>query len=550
MRTEQDVINWAKALVGDKHGNLDSRFEDIARYVRPQALGYQSERTEGSNLEEDVYDSLPIDQADRMARNLYVWILNPATRWYTIEWQEDELKENAEAKEWLEDSVEEHQAALNESNWSLKALEAIHDLVGPGTAMKQVDEMPSLYDKDDGEFRGLLFKTHHMSVSYGQESVDTVVRNTAVVLKLTALEAAELYGEDELPAVVKKDLKESKPTKHEFVHAIVRRRLPKPPEQEVMLAPEKRPYWTLHFHKETGQVVKSDGYYELTRCMPRYSKTNDSDYGYSPSMKALPSIRLINEAQRRELEAWARAIDPPVWVNVTKLEGDKVNNHAKGVTLVNDDGAVGEMPGASDLQAHMIVLEDHRQQIRDIYLSDELDIPDRERVGQMTAYEIQKRIERILRSAGSVVTAIHDEMLTPMLMASFMLMLRRNAFKPLPQSVAAARSTGMKVTLLGPLARAQRGEDADAIRLAVQDVVTLSQAMPTPEEQLSVLDNVDLDASIREMFDAQGVPQEIRRNEREIKERRDQRRELAAQLGAGGATDGQGPGVPGPATGQ
>lgn len=545
MKTQEHVIAWAKEEVSSSHGNLDARWEDIARYFRPQSLGYNTERTEGSELEEAVYDSLPIDQADRMARNLFAWILNPAIRWFTFEWDDDELKENSEAKTWLEDSVKKLEKKLKDSNWSMKALQAIFDLVTPGTAMMQVDEKPSLYDEDDGEFRGLLFKTHHMSVSFGAEGADDFVHNTVVVYKFTSLQAAELYGEDNLPQKVKDDLAKGKCTeKFKFIHAIVRRRLERPPENDVLLPANKRPYWSLHFEQESGQVVKDDGFYELTRTMPRYSTTNDSVYGYSPAMKALPDARVLNEAQQKDLDAWDKALEPPVKVDPDKLKTGEIHQEARGVTEVDDMDAIGEMPGKPDYQAHILNTEDKRASIRRIFLSDELDIPDRERVGQMTAFEIQKRVERILRSAGSVVTSIHTELLQPMLFASFMMLLRRDVFDDVPKSVAEKGGEDvLKVTFLGPLAKAQRAEDSEVIRAAVSDLVNLASTLPDPIERAELMDIVDLDEAVRLSYTSMGVPQKIIRSEDEVKRRREDRRERIQEAGAAGAEDpaGQGP---------
>ena len=545
MRTQGQVVKWGKETVATKHDNLDSRWEEIARLFRPSQLGFQSERTQGSDLESDVYDSLPIEQADRMARNLFAWIMNPAIRWFAFEWDDDDLKKDKEAVRWLEDSTKKTEKQLTDSNWSIKALQGIYDLVTFGSNMMQVDEKPSQFLKDDGLFRGLLFKAHHMSVSFGSEGADDFVHDTAIKLKFTARQAADLYGEESLPEKVKQALKANKTDKFEFVHAIIRRRLDAPPENETALPPNKRPYWSLHAEMDSEHVVREDGYYEVTRSMARYATTNDSVYGYSPAMKALPDARVINEAQKKDLDGWGKALNPPVKINSDKLKDGKINQGEKGVTDVDDMDAVADMPGKPDYQAHQIHLEDKRSAIRQIFLSDELDIPDRERVGAMTAFEIQKRIERILRSAGSVVTSIHTEMLQPMLFASFMLLLRRNVFDEVPKSVAEKGGENvLKVTFLGPLAKAQRSEDSDVIQAFVDLVVAIAGNMP-PEQGIELLDLIDFDEAIRRGAESQGVPAEIVRDQKEVEKRRARRREQAAQALAAGAGQSGGQGTAG-----
>ncbi|MDJ0789127.1 MAG: portal protein [Myxococcota bacterium] len=548
MKTRQDVIRWAKNVIDDNHGGLDYRWEQIARMFRPNAIGYNTELTAGADRESEVYDSLPIDQADRMARNLFAWIMNPATRWFTFEWDDEDLKDSKEAKDWLEQCVKIHASNLNNSNWSMKALQVIFDMVTTGTAMPQVDEKPSMYDEDSGEFRGFHFQAHHMSVSFGEESADDTVRNTVVSYKYNARQAAEKYGEDNLPQRVLTALSQNSLEKFEFVHVIVLRRLEREPDNDVMLPENKRPYWSIHFERSSGKVVRETGYYEQTRSMPRYATTNDSDYGYSPAMKALPDARVLNEAQQKELDAWDKALEPPIQADPDKLKNGEVHQEARGVTLVDDiNSALGEMPGTPNYQAHLINVKDKRQSIRDIFLGDVLDLPDRERVGQMTAYEIQKRVERILRSAGSVVTSIHTEFLQIILFASFMMLLRRGVFPAVPEIVAQKGGKNvLKLTLLGPLAKAQRGEDAEVIRAAVLDVVGLARQMPDPERATELLDIVDFDEAIRMAFDSQGVPQKILRDKDKVEIIREDRRKRIEEAGASGAEGAAGQAVPGP----
>ena len=120
MKTREDVISWAKQMATG-HDSLDNRLEEIARYFRPNQSGFTTERTEGADLEEDIYDSLPMEQADRMSRNLFAWILNPAIKWFEYGFDDSDLKEDTEAKRWIEDATKTANKELTDSNWSMTA---------------------------------------------------------------------------------------------------------------------------------------------------------------------------------------------------------------------------------------------------------------------------------------------------------------------------------------------------------------------------------------------------------------------------------------------
>ena len=68
-----------------------------------------------------------------------------------------------------------------------------------------------------------------------------------------------------------------------------------------------------------------------------------------------------------------------------------------------------------------------------------------------------------------------------------------------------------------PLERAQRSGDVEAITLAIQDLLPISQVYP------QVWDRLDPDKTARHVFAVRGVPARVTRNEDEIAAIRDER---------------------------
>lgn len=534
MKELADVVQYGKDIMADRDQTLLTRWDEISYLFRPSMASFVTTRTEGDgDREKDTFDALPIDAAERLAQNLMAWMANPATQWMRFEWSEKALKEDQPAKEWLEEATKLTRKNLNISNWNHVALEGLMDLVTFGTECTQIDEIDKRYEKDSDVFRGFNFRTHHMKRAYGAEGPDGNLRDTVVVFEYTARQAAEKYGEENLPKEVQKALKNNKTDKFEFVNIICWRTLEEEPEQ-ALLPDELRPYWNVHYEKESGEVVRNVGLYDNQRVMARYATTSDSRYGYSPAMKARSSARVLSTAQERDLDAWDAAIDPPVQVNPQMMVTGEVNRKAKGITQVEDiNRAIGEMPGETRYTVQAVNIDRIEAVIKRIMLYDDLELPDRERVGQMTAYEIQKRIEHILRKAGSVVTRVSDEFFEPLLLAAFYIQLRRGVFPEMPETVKEfAGQNVLKVEFLGPLAKAQKSQEADAVAAAVQEVVGMAQIKP------DVIDNFDIDSIARDQAMVRGVPADKIRDEADVKKVRDQRDKLIAAQAASGANNG------------
>ncbi|NBC18748.1 MAG: hypothetical protein GVY18_15700, partial [Bacteroidetes bacterium] len=155
-------------------------------------------------------------------------------------------------------------------------------------------------------------------------------------------------------------------------------------------------------------------------------------------------------------------------------------------------------------QAHHLKLEDKRDQIRQVFLYHELDLPRREEVGQMTAYEVARRLEKAYQLLGPTMARIEDEWLSPMLLRVLNLLIREGVTEEVPQSVREkAGESVLEVRYLGPLARAQRMDRVDAIERWVSQVLAVAEAKP------EALDLVDWDEAFRLTARRQGVPEEL-----------------------------------------
>jgi len=150
-------------------------------------------------------------------------------------------------------------------------------------------------------------------------------------------------------------------------------------------------------------------------------------------------------------------------------------------------------------------------------------LPPREDVGEMTAFEIARRIEQMQRVLGPTFGRLNKEALQPLVLRSFKMMLRQNAFKELPPMV---REFGINVDIsfINQLARSQRVEELNAINQYVQTAGFLAQFNP------DAADTFDVDKAMAVVGEVVGLPEAISPSDNEKKAKRDARNEQQQAL--------------------
>ena len=136
----------------------------------------------------------------------------------------------------------------------------------------------------------------------------------------------------------------------------------------------------------------------------------------------------------------------------------------------------------------------------------------------MTATEIHVRVGLIRQLLGPIYGRLQAEYLQPLIERCFGLMYRAGVLGQAPESL---QGRGFTVRYIGPLARAQKLEDVTAI----ERLYTTAGAMVQASGDMSLLDNVDHDAALREIAEDLGTPANILR----AVEDRDAMRENRAQ---------------------
>ena len=484
-------------------GTWESHWQEILDYVMPRKAEITFLRSRGEKRTEVLFDSTAITANNLLAASLQGTLTSPSLPWFSLKLRDDDANKIRDVQIWLEDTARRMYAVFNESNFNTEVHEMYLDLCSVGTSAIFVEEA------NEGFLQGgLHFNTLHIAEYFIQENstgrVDTLYRK----YKMTARQAVQEFGEDNVGTKIKEAVKAKPDTQFNFIHAVE----PTPDyERSVgMKSKTKLPFHSCHVCFEDKMVVRVGGYNEFPYLVPRWSKATGEIFGRSPSYNALPDIKTLNKAVEIGLKAWAKAIDPPLLVTDDGVIG-RVRMTPGGITVVRSDTAIKPLQIGSNWQITDLKENQLRTAIRQAYYSDQLQLQEGP---QMTATEVQVRYELMQRLLGPTLGRFQTEFLNPLIERVFGIMLRSDALTPRPSEM---EGMSMDIEYVGPLARSQRMEEAIAVERLYQLAMQVVQVDPT------VMDVIDHEQAIRMRATLLGVPKTVLRGEDEVAEIREQR---------------------------
>ena len=508
MATFEYIKKRCSALESDRQ-TWEDHWQDILDYVMPRKADVTFVRSKGEKRTEVLFDSTAITANNLLAASLQGTLTSPSLPWFHLKLRDEELNKNRDVQLWLEDSARRMYDVFNESNFNTEVHELYLDLCSVGTGAIFVEEGNSGFTNE-----GIHFNCLHIAEYFIQENVTGKVDTLYRKYKLTARQAIEEFGEENVGEKII-EAAQNKPDKQfNFIHAV---EPTKDYERATGKSNTKLPFHSCHVCVEDKMVVRTGGYNEFPYLVPRWSKATGEIFGRSPSYNALPDIKTLNKAVEIGLKAWAKAIDPPLLVQDDGVIG-RVRMTPAGITVVRSDGAIKPLQIGSNWQITDMKENQLRQAIRQAYYSDQLQLQEGP---QMTATEVQVRYELMQRLLGPTLGRFQSEFLNPLIERVFGIMVRANAFMPTPEIIGNRK---MDIEYVGPLARSQRMEESIAIERLYQLAMNVGQI------DTAIMDNINHDEAIRMRAKLLGVPKTVLRGLDEVMEMREAKAQQQAQM--------------------
>lgn len=419
------------------------QWQDIADHMMPRSAGINTKyESPNTNREILLFDTTAGDAAMTMAGGLMSWTSPANEAWFNYK-PAFGLRGVDPVERWLTECTDIIRELLADSNFYTETHE---DLLAHCTFATSA----MFIGMENGKLR---FESLPIG-SYAIEedafgNVNTLFRE----MTLTADQAKELFGEDELPKEVKDCLTDEakRNSKHVFIHSVYPRPEEERPEGVGREASWGKAFASCYTHSASKKLVKESGYDSFPFAVGRYLKwtalTTRSPYGYGPGFSALPDTRQAN-FEAMMLDCLAEKIVRPAMNAPAELEGDLILS-AGGInwipTSVPDSRWPQPIPMNGDYNVAMERLKMRQESINlkfHVELFRMFAALDR----QMTAREVAERAAEKIVLISPAFSRLQNEKHQPILRRIFELALRANLLPEPPEEAIIPVSEFMGVT--------------------------------------------------------------------------------------------------------
>lgn len=513
MSLDPKAIQARKQQLKAARATFESHWQEVADRVLP-SREFTRKSVPGSKRSATlIYNTAPVLACQQLAASLHGMLVSPALRWVALRPTPDMARSPA-ALAWFEDATERMHGLFQSphSGFTAASAEFLLDLVGFGSGVKFV---PDRGRRGPGYQAVPLAECLYTENAEGR--VDTLYRD----YELPVSEVLRAWPET-TPARLRAIAEKEPDKKVPITHAV---------------EPDGRGGWDSCYCTE-GDYLEHGRFQEFPYIVARWSKRSGEIYGTGPGMDALPDVKLLNELEKLNLRALAKAIDPPVMVPDDGFLHPAPNFNPGAINYFRSDARhldrVGGIDTGAKPQLAEAKIEQLQARIRDIFYTTWLNLPSQP---NMTATEILQRRDEYLRLFSPITHRLIVEFLSPVIERTWAIMWRNRMFAPIP---AELQGRGWTVEYLSPLVRAQRAADADTVVRWMQGMQPLVAADPR------VLQAVDTDEAARFLADRLGAPARIVRTPQQIAALRQQMAQAeqmqaqvaAARQAAGTAKDG------------
>lgn len=470
-----------------------SSISELMRPLRDDWREISAGQGEGKVRGQRKYDGTAMVALDQAGSTIYSMLTGTANIWAPLEFEDRDLRNDAEAKRWMQHVNEVLFSSLDpgRDKFYSDAPEVILDAIGIGDGVLYSARRPGAQ-----RWRTKAIPWSESTFEFDEDD-ELAFFDRRYLEPLWSIR--ELFGEETLPDTIKAKVEKEPNTKMEVLHTVY-------PNEGTNRVSSAHAFVSLYVLMETSTALGWGGYRDMPYHVARWGVGAGETYGLGRGVFALPDAQILNEMAKTQLVAGKKQAEPPVaaadeLAGLISLDPNHVNYGAldergnqliRGIDLGTNVGISLEMA------------DQKRQQIRDIFYHAMLSL-----VGSPTpsAVEILKNSETRDQSMGPNLARLNAEFFGPFIEARYRELVRAGRIPPPPQKAAKAP---LKAKFVSPLARAMRAQAANSVIQTVQGVAQLTQIDPNARFAINGL------RASRVIADGFAAPEEVMNSPEEI----------------------------------
>lgn len=512
MKKVEEYCQRFKSIRGDR-ANWETHWEEIAERVLPRQRGFIGERTNGEKKTEKIFDSRPMIALERFAAVMDSMLTPRQQKWHNLKTNNEALNRDHDVQAWFYqvNNILFSARYAPKANFAGQNAERWISVGAFGTGTVFTDFMPGV---------GLRYRCVNLRDTYFQENhqgmIDTVYR----VLKLTARQAVQMWGESKMPERVMKALESPnrEAEKFEFLHVVAPRDDYDPQRADAKGKPFVSMYISL---PDRVLVAPEGGFTSFPYSISRYVTAPDEVYGRSPAMVALPDIKMLNEMAKTDIRAVHKLVDPPILLHDDGVLGGgamTVNMRPGGLNVggVNRDGRqlIQPFTTGARVDINQAKMDQRRDAIDDAFLVTLFQIL--VETPRMTATEALIRAQEKGMLLTPTMGRQQSEAIGPLIEREIDLLMFHGVLPPIPDALIEAGAE-YEIIYDSPMSRMQRAEELVGVQRTMELLAPFANMDP------SILDVFNKDELARMTAEVSGVPMPIIRSPREVQAIREQR---------------------------
>lgn len=472
----------------DDRSTWEPLWRDIRDFEAPDLGAFEGEKPEeGSKRYTRIKDAEAIECADYLAAGLFSGVSSPSRPWIRLTTLDPELDESPDVKQWLDDVQEvmmmtfaksDIYSGLHKSYLELPLFGTSCTIVRPHT-----ENTINLLNLTIGEY-------YLADDEFG--AVDTMYRS----FKMTAKQMVAQWGLNGVSQQVRNAYEKNPFERFDVVHAIE-------PRFDRDLYKRDRlnmPWRSVYFEDNaTSAILSESGFRSFPVMAPRWMTAGGSVYGRGPGAKALNAAKALQMLTDNEHVAVSYASNPPIQYPASFTGRLDAFRPGGRIPVTGTDAASMRtaFEVALDMQGLELLIARRKQEVQRAFYTNIFQMIQGSADSQRTATEVQALEQEKYMFLGPVLERLHSEMLDPLVATTFDFLVEANR---VPEPPAELQGRELSVEYVSVLAEAQKAANISGVVRMVQQIGMLAQMNP------NALDKVDVDRTIDELADMNGVP--------------------------------------------
>lgn len=448
------------------------------------------------------YTSKPFNYNKTLVAGILGYAVSPSLVWFKLGLENPKLLKGYKVKDWLEDCEKELLAMFNRSNFYKETNPATKDSTCIGHGVLFIDE------GDDLRMRFTHFPANEIFLDvneYGE--VDTCFRWYADTLR----NVVHFFGENNVSEAMRDKYKN--PDRWNDSCQILMCVYPRENFNPQFKNNKNMPYACVYIDLDNHHILQESGFNEFPFAVFHWERLSGFAYGSSPAQDAMPDIKALNIIKKSSLQIAQTSAEPPM---LASADMHDIDLSPRGITYKpTKDSTLDPVRTGENYPITLQELANYEQAVKDWFYVDYF-LALQEKQGNMTATEVMELQGEKAATLSTFIVNLNS-FLTNIITRSFKILMRAGRLPPPPLALVKSNAV-IKIDFTGPLAQNQKKHHQMG-----GTVQALSAIGPIMQMFPNAGDFIDGDELMRSTMEGMGMPQNIIREDDDVKKIREMR---------------------------